>query len=101
MDKDLSACQGFAWDAGKAEKSWRKHGVSRSECEQVFFNRPLLVVDDETHSHTERRYYALGIADMGRRLFLVFTVRGTWIRVIFARDMSRCERLIYEEKSNS
>ena len=101
MDKDLSGCQGFEWDAGNAEKSWRKHGVSPSECEQVFFNRPLLVVDDAKHSHTERCYYALGVADTGRRLFLVFTVRGTWIRVISARDMSRRERLIYEEKSNS
>ncbi|MCA1805859.1 MAG: BrnT family toxin [Xanthomonadaceae bacterium] len=101
MDKDLSGCEGFEWDAGNAEKSWRKHGVSRSECEQVFFNRPLLVADDEKHSEDEKRYYALGVTDTGRHLFQVFTIRGVWIRVISARDMSRRERLIYEEKGNS
>ena len=37
---------GFEWDAGNARKN-DKHGVSMAEAEQVFFNAPLLVVDDE------------------------------------------------------
>ena len=36
----------------------------------------------------------------GRRLFVVFTVRGSLLRVISARNMSRRERGIYEEESN-
>ena len=101
MDTDLSGCEGFQWDEGNAEKSWRKHGVSRSECEQIFFNRPLLIADDAKHSEQERRYYALGVTDAGRHLFEVFTLRGVLIRVISARDMSRRERLIYEEKGDT
>lgn len=67
------------------------------ECEQVSFSRPLLVVPDLAHSDKERRLYVLGQTDAARRLFLVFTIRGTLIRVISARDMSRKERRVYEQ----
>ncbi len=101
MDKELSKCEGFEWDAGNADKNWLKHGVSRSECEQAFFNRPFLAVEDEKHSTAEARYFALGATDAGRRLFIVFTIREQRVRVISARDMSRQERRIYEEKTHS
>jgi uncharacterized DUF497 family protein len=42
------------------------------------------------------RFYALGRTDGERRLFVVFTLRGTRIRVISARDMSRKERDEYQ-----
>jgi uncharacterized protein len=48
------------------------------------------------HSDTEPRFLALGQTDSGRRLFVVFTIRGRHIRVISARDMSRRERREYE-----
>jgi uncharacterized protein len=75
----------FEWDAGNAEKNWLRHRVSQAECEQVFFNRPL-VYGDETHSHEEVRYYALGQSDTGRLLFVVYTLRDERLRVISARD---------------
>ena len=34
---------GFEWDEGNRGKNWDKHRVFDSECEQVFFNQPLLV----------------------------------------------------------
>jgi uncharacterized protein len=40
----------------------------------------------------------MGRIKAGRRLFLAFTLRGSRIRVISARDMSRRERKIYDEK---
>jgi uncharacterized DUF497 family protein len=43
----LSKCRGFQWDEGNADKNWIKHKVSRTEAEQVFFNRPLLVSEGE------------------------------------------------------
>ncbi len=92
----LQACTGFDWDEGNLLKNWEKHGVSAAECEQVFFNRPLLAQPDLRHSDSEIRFYALGQSDSGRRLFLVFTVREDRIRVISARDMSRTERRSYE-----
>lgn len=94
--RDLSDWKGFEWDEGNLLKNREKHRVSASGCEQVFFNRPLVAGLDEAHSEKETRLYALGITDAGRRLFLVFTVRESKIRVISARDMSRQERKVYE-----
>lgn len=98
---ELTACSGFEWDKGNAEKNWIKHRVSRSEIEQTFFNRPFIVADDAKHSQHEPRFYALGQTDRSRKLFVVFTIRGTHIRVISARDMSRAERQVYDEKEDS
>jgi len=92
----LLACIGFQWDEGNAEKNWLRHKVSRVECEEVFFNEPLLVAEDVEHSGVEPRFYALGQTDEGRLLFVVCTVRDELIRVISARDMSRREKKEYE-----
>jgi uncharacterized DUF497 family protein len=87
----------FDWDGGNAEKNWLRHRVSQSECEQVFFNRPLIVVDDADHSDLEIRQYALGVTNAGRLLFVAYTLRGERLRVISARDMTRRERKEYED----
>ena len=96
LPDQLAQCTGFQWDAGNAEKNWEQHQVSRGEAEQVFFQRPLLIAADPEHSQGEPRYAALGWSAAGRRLTIVFTVRGSLLRVISARDMSRRERRIYE-----
>src|SRR4051794_15706759 len=86
----------FDWDGGNAEKNWLRHRVSQAECEQAFFNQPLVVAEDDLHSGEELRYLALGQADSGRLLFVVYTLRSERIRVISARDMTRRERKEYE-----
>lgn len=91
----LLEASGFQWDSGNAEKNWHSHQVRTSECEQVFFNQPLIVAADVAHSEQEERFFVLGQSDAGRELFLVFTLRGDLIRVISARDMSRKERKVY------
>jgi uncharacterized DUF497 family protein len=99
--QNLAQCTGFQWDAGNLDKNWDLHRVSRGESEQVFFNRPILVVADHQHSQGEARYAALGRTNDGRRLFVVFTIREeTLIRVISARDQSREERRIYGQTQN-
>jgi uncharacterized protein len=88
-------CTGFEWDAGNIAKNWEKHGVSDPECEEVFFNRPLVVRHDPAHSDKERRFYALGQTGKGRHLFVAFTVRRGLIRIISAREMTRREQRLY------
>lgn len=95
-NKDLSRCSGFEWDKWNAEKIWQKHRVSPFECEQMFFNRPLIADIDEAHSQKESRFYVLGKTDSERKLFAVFTIRKNLIRPISARDMSRQEREVYD-----
>ena len=94
----LHDCVGFDWDDGNIDKNWHKHGVTPAECEQIFFNQPLVVQDDIAHSKTEKRFYALGNTDMKRFLFIAFTVRDNLIRVISARDMSRKERRLFDDE---
>lgn len=93
--KILKQCEGVDWDKGNFNKNWQKHKVSPAECEQIFFNRPLVIQDDIKHSAAEKRFYALGRTDSKRNLFIAFTVRDNLIHVISARDMSRKEREVY------
>jgi uncharacterized protein len=96
---DLDQISGFDWDGGNGRKSAEKHDVSQAEAESVFFNDPLIVVEDARHSETERRFNALGKTAQDRLLHVTFTLRqnGTMIRVISARDMHRKERGAYEQ----
>lgn len=83
--ESLAQCTGFEWDHGNTAKLLARHNVTTGECEQAFFFEPFVVVPDKRHSMHERRWQALGQSARGRNLFLVFTVRGTMIRVIAAR----------------
>ncbi len=93
----LTDCIGFEWDAFNRDKNWKKHAVTKWECEQVFFNKPLLSYEDTNHSQEERKIYVLGKTDKERKLFIAFTIRDSLIRVISARSMSKKERIIYEK----
>ncbi|MFN5509912.1 MAG: BrnT family toxin [Burkholderiales bacterium] len=95
---DLAKISGFDWDRGNARKN-DKHAVDQSEAEEVFFNHPLLMLEDLRHRDQEIRFHALGRTLEGRLLHITFTLRegDTLIRVISARDMHRKERIIYEQ----
>jgi uncharacterized protein len=93
--RNLTECTGFQWDEGNIKKNWISHGVTFLECEQIFFNLPMVCFEDQKHSQEENRYYALGKTDADRFLFIVFTVREKRIRIISARDMNKKERQVY------
>lgn len=97
---DVCSINGIAWDKGNIDKNWTKHQVSNFECEESFFNLPLILAEDTKHSQGENRYFALGQTNANRRLFIAFTIRNNNIRVISARDMSQKEERIYA-KANS
>ena len=88
---------GFEWDKGNIDENWIKHNVGMFECEQIFFNQPLLLSNDILHSKNETRFFALGKTNLERMLFISFTVRTKNIRVISARDMSRKEKKSYNK----
>ena len=96
-DHEILNCTGFQWDDGNSEKNWISHQVAKSECEQIFFNQPLVIGNDEKHSKIEKRYYVLGQTDSDRQLYIVCTARQNLIRVISARDMSKKEREVYNQ----
>jgi uncharacterized DUF497 family protein len=100
---DFDALDGFEWDDGNGRKN-EKHGVSRQEAEQVFFNQPLVLLEDPRHSGGEPRFHLLGKTNEDRLLHITFTLRGsggTKIRVISARSMSGKEKIVYGQATES
>ena len=98
---DIKSIIGFDWDEGNIDKNEKKHDLKWQIIEEIFFNKPLLVIEDEKHSANECRCFALGITDEKYQLFVVFTKRQNKIRVISARLMNKKERNIYENFKNN
>jgi len=98
---DFSGIVGSDWDDGNIRKSMDKPGVTPREAEQVFLDPRMLVLIDEEHSGTQKRFHAYGQSQEGRLLLVSFTLRHdeTMIRVISARNMSRRERERYAEET--
>ena len=93
----------FDWDEANVDKNWKTHRVHFWECEELFFNEPIVAERDAEHTAKEKRFYSLGKTSANRLLFVVFTVRNKVIRVVSARDMTRSEKLAYgryEEKNS-
>lgn len=98
---DIDNVVGFDWDDGNIFKNEEKHNLKWQLIEEIFFNEPLLIVEDKIHSQNECRCFALGVTDDETKLFLVFTKRDYKIRVISARMMNKKERSIYENFKNN
>ncbi len=96
LGAQLAACTGFVWDQRNAGPGFEQWGVPPIESEQVFFQRPILIAADARGFEGEARFAALGRTTADRRLSVIFTIRGTLIRVISARDRSGRERRIHE-----
>jgi len=96
MSREYPEVTGFEWDNGNRDKNL-KHRVQAWECEQVFFNAPLIILDDPKHSFAENRWAVFGRTDAGRVLTVIFTKRHATIRIISARDMNQKERRYYED----
>jgi uncharacterized DUF497 family protein len=90
----------FAWDARKAARNLKKHGVSFEEAATVFADPEALEWEDQEHSHQENRFKRLGISAEGRIVILVYSYRRLkdgqeTLRIITARRASPKEREAY------
>jgi len=88
----------FDWDKHNKNKILQKHGLSTSEIEQAFFNRRVYWFD-EVHSTLEQRYTLLGVTDLDKILYIIFTIRINKIKVISARPADKKERENYEKEA--
>jgi len=96
--KSFPPSKSFEWDEGNINKNWDKHRAHYLECEEIFFNEPIMTKVEKREVSQEERVSALGVTNEGRFLFVVFTMRRGRIRVVSARDMNKKERKIYHEK---
>jgi uncharacterized DUF497 family protein len=87
----------FDWDRSNRSKNWIRHGVTITECEEVFrVGRTLPLGVQATPPVDEDRYAVLGETAANKPLFVVFTIREGRVRVISARPMTPEERSDYD-----
>ena len=98
---DVESLIGFEWDDGNVYKNEQKHGLNYKLIEEIFFNEPLLIVEDFSHSIDECRCVAFGRDNKNNKTMVVFTVRDGLIRVISARNMTKKEKMFYENYKNN
>ena len=88
----------FEWDKNNQTKIRLKHNITPEEAEQALFNHQAIIFD-EKHSSVEPRYQLFGISNVGRLLFIVFTIRGNKIKIISARSANKKERNNYAKST--
>jgi len=90
----------FELDEEKAKANLKKHRVSFDEAITVLIDSFSITIPDPDHSLDEQRYIDIGISDNGRVLVVVYTERGSNIRIISCRKATPSERKLYEEGSD-
>lgn len=90
----------FEWDEEKAKANLKKHRVSFDEATTVFLDPFSMTIPDTDHSTEEQRYIDIGSSDKGQVLVVVYTERGSNIRIINCRKATSSERKLYEKGSN-
>jgi len=87
----------FAWDAAKAAKNLRRHGVSFDEAATVFGDENARLKHDPDHSQEEDRFILLGLSARLRLLIVCHAYRedDALIRIISARKATQNERRQY------
>jgi len=88
----------FEWDAEKAKRNAKKHGVHFGEAATVFFDPLSATFDDPDHSEGEHRFITVGISSRGRLLVVAHTEKMNSIRIINARVATAHERRRHESK---
>jgi uncharacterized DUF497 family protein len=84
------------WDLKKAAANLRQHGIDFADAATALHDDlAITVFDDETG---EERFVTVAADALGRVVVVVFTWRGSQIRLFSARRATRAERLRYEER---
>lgn len=86
----------FEWDENKNHRNKFKHKISFETALHVFDDPDYIEMYDFEHSDQEDRYIAIG--RVGEVLFVVFTERGEYIRLISARLATSLERSLYYDQ---
>ena len=87
----------FEWDEEKNLINKSKHGISFETATKVFDDPNYIEIYDTDHSIDEDRYIAIGY--VGDILFVVFTERKEYIRLISARIATAEEKEVYYDSS--
>lgn len=90
----------FEWHVEKARENLKKHNVSFEEARTVFNDPFSITIADPEHSTDEDRYIDIGLSAKGQILVVVYTERGSNIRIISCRKATNAERRVYEQEKS-
>jgi len=88
---------GFEWDEGNLDKNYKKHGIEPKQAEEVFIDSESIILPDVGHSQKEDGHIIVGNTLDKQHLFIIFTFRGSRVRIISARKMHKKEVERYEK----
>ena len=91
----------FEWDNNKAKQNLKKHGVPFEEASTVYADPLARTILDPLHLGEEDRFVLLGGSRGRRLLVVVFTERGSRIRIILVRRAERHEHDRYYREHGS
>lgn len=95
MKAKIENCEGFAWDEGNPNKNWHLHAVTDGECEDVFFNVPLIIASDKKHTASESRFFAFCCVTRERDCLSIGSpLRVSIIAVIGKPDQTAAGKLV-------
>ncbi len=80
----------FEFDPVKAASNLKKHRISFSDAESVFYDDRALTMEDP-ESQGEQRFLTMGLDALGRVLVVCYTEREERTRIISARKAEKSE----------
>ena len=86
----------FEWNPEKAAKNYSKHKISFEEAAEIF-RYPMYEIIDNRFQYDEIRYIGIGRNRHMVIFTVVYTERGSTIRIISARRANKKERQLYYE----
>jgi len=84
----------FEWDESKNSSNIEKHGVDFVQSKEVFSDENKLEISDNRKDYGEQRMKIIG-KSIDLVLSVIYTMRGSVIRIISARAASKKERDAY------
>ena len=88
----------YDWDPAKAEATWRRHGVTFEEADDVIRNPLSRWATDAAHSQFDERMRVIGWSPLGRLIVVVVSTAGPRPRIISARRATKRERDAYTDR---
>ena len=85
----------FEWDDAKSDQCFEERGFDFVYVSHAFLDPDRVIRADRRHEYGEERMQMLGQVE-GRLFHVVFTMRGTAIRIISARKANVREARDYE-----
>ncbi|GBR76684.1 toxin BrnT [Candidatus Termititenax persephonae] len=90
----------FEWDEQKNEANIINRGLDFEFASLIFLDNDRLRYNDNRKNYGELRYQTIGKA-FESILFVAYTIRGSKIRIISARQANKKERSIYENSKEN